>query len=331
MNIYDIAKLAGVSIATVSRVVNDSPKVSEKTKEAVRKVMEEHNYVPNAFARGLGLGSMKTVGIVCPDVADPYLAKAVSYLEKNLRDYGYDCILCCTGYDDIDKEASVEMILKKQIDALVLVGSLYSDEQSTALPHIQEAAAQIPMFMINGFLKGDNVYCVLADDYQAVYDAVEELLFAGKRRILFLSNSCSYSANRKRLGYETALTNHGITLDPDLILYSENSIYATRDLLLRQRNLDFDSVIATDDFLSVGALKYAKARGLLVPEEISVIGYNNSELSICCEPELTSVDNRVELLCKTAIDSMMALLDGQNIEHRQMIKCHLVRRRSTDF
>lgn len=86
MNIYDIAKIAGVSIATVSRVVNDSPKVSEKAKEKVRKVMEENNYTPNVFARGLGLGSMKTLGIICPDVADIYMAKAVSYLEKNLQD-----------------------------------------------------------------------------------------------------------------------------------------------------------------------------------------------------------------------------------------------------
>lgn len=83
MNIYDIAKLAGVSIATVSRVVNDSPKVSEKTKAKVRAVMEEQNYTPNVFARGLGLNSMKTVGIVCPDVSDNYMANCVSYLEKD--------------------------------------------------------------------------------------------------------------------------------------------------------------------------------------------------------------------------------------------------------
>ena len=99
MNIYDIAKLAGVSIATVSRVVNDSPKVSAKTSEKVRRIMEENNYTPNVFARGLGLNSIKTVGIVCPDVADTYMAKAVSYLEKNLRGYGYDCVLYCSSYE----------------------------------------------------------------------------------------------------------------------------------------------------------------------------------------------------------------------------------------
>ena len=107
MNIYDIAALAGVSIATVSRVVNDSPKVSEKTKEKVRAVMEEQNYTPNVFARGLGLNSMHTVGIVCPDVSDVYMANAVAHLEKYLKKYGYDCILACSGYEYEDKVNAV--------------------------------------------------------------------------------------------------------------------------------------------------------------------------------------------------------------------------------
>ena len=90
MNIYDIAELAGVSIATVSRVLNDSPHVAEKTKLRVRKIMEEHDYVPSGFSRSLGLNAMKTISLICPDIADDYMAKAVAYLEHSLRDYSYD-------------------------------------------------------------------------------------------------------------------------------------------------------------------------------------------------------------------------------------------------
>ena len=90
INIYDIAKLSGVSIATVSRVVNGSPKVSPKTKEKVLAVIRENEYTPNVFARGLGLDSMKTVGIICPNIADQYMARAVAYLEDNLHKYGYE-------------------------------------------------------------------------------------------------------------------------------------------------------------------------------------------------------------------------------------------------
>ena len=182
-------------------------------------------------------------------------------------------------------------------------------------------------------MEGENIYCVLADDYQAVYDVTEEMLFNGKRRILFLENSVSYSARRKRSGFEAAMRDRGLEPDPRLFLYSENSIHATRDLLLRQRNLDIDCVIATEDGLAIGALKYASIRGLKVPGEINVVGYNNSELSISCEPELTSVDNRVEVLCKTAIDSLMTVLSGagSDVRHRQMVKCHLIKRNTTDF
>ena len=125
MNIYDIAKLANVSIATVSRVVNNSPKVSLKTKEKVLAVMKENEYTPNAFARGLGLGSMKTVGIICPNIDDIYMAKAVSYLEQNLHAHGYDCILGCSGHTREAKENYVKLLLSKRIDALVMVGSTY--------------------------------------------------------------------------------------------------------------------------------------------------------------------------------------------------------------
>lgn len=331
MNIYDIAKLAGVSIATVSRVVNDSPKVSEKTKEKVRRIMEENHYTPNVFARGLGLNSMKTVGLVCPDVSDTYMANAIAYLEKNLRGYGYDCILYCSGYDEEDKRQSVELILNKRIDALVLVGSNYAGEGDEDVSYIKDVAQQIPVFMINGYIDGDNIYCTIADDYQAVYDATEELIFSGRKRILYLSNSHSFSAMQKLKGYEDALRAHQMPIYEDLKLYTENSIHTVKDMLIMQRHLDFDGVVATEDGLAVGVLKYARARGIDVPGEISVIGYNNSELSISCEPELTTVDARGEILCKTAIDSMMALLGGEEIRRKTTIKCYLIKRKTTDF
>ena len=103
MTIYDISEKAGVSIATVSRVLNGSNNVSEKTKQKVLRIMEEYGYTPNAFARGLGLNTMKTIGIMCADSSDLYLAKAIYYIERELRLNGYDCILSCTGYDLVNK------------------------------------------------------------------------------------------------------------------------------------------------------------------------------------------------------------------------------------
>lgn len=278
MNIYDIAELAGVSIATVSRVVNDSPRVSEKTKMKVRAVMEENNYTPNVFARGLGLDSMQTIGIICPDVADMYMANAVACLEHRLRGYGYDCILYCSGYQQKKKENAVDLIMKKRIDALVLVGSTYADvgTAGSGCEYIRKASAKIPVFLINGEVEGDNIYCVYSQDEQAAYEAVSELIASGRQRILFLTDSDTYSVMKKMAGYERALKENGLPVLGELKLCLKNQIQYVRDILLSRRTLVFDSVLATDDGLAVGAVKYAHAKGLSIPEDLAVIGDRKS-------------------------------------------------------
>lgn len=332
MNIYEIADLAGVSIATVSRVINDSSLVSEKTKLHVRQVMKENGYTPNIFARGLGLNSMKTIGLVCPDVADNYMARAAAYLERDLREYEYGCILCCSGYADEDRRIAVNTVLQKRIDALIIVGSSYADDDPDAerVDYIREAARQVPVFLINGYVRGENISCALCNDYEATHATVSELLQSGRRSVLFLSDSHSYSANQKRRGYEDALRDAGLPVREDLELFVQNQIDAARDLLLSIPSLEIDSVFATEDGLAAGALKYAKRRGILVPEDLSIIGYNNSELAVCCNPELSSIDSRIDRLCRIVIDSLKLKLKGKPVRDKVYAKGYLIRRATTD-
>ena len=333
MNIYDIARLAGVSIATVSRVVNDSPRVSEKTKQKVLAVMKENDYTPNVFARGLGLDSMQSIGIVCPDVSDVYMAGAVAFLEHRLRGYGYDCILYCSGYQQEKKERALELIQKKRIDALVLVGSTYAgrggDDDSTR--YIREAAENIPVFLINGKVTGKNIYSAYSTDSDSSYDVVSKMIESGRRRILFLTDSGSYSANQKLEGYEKALREHGLPVLGEHKLRTRNEVHYVRDILLSRRVLVFDSVFATDDGLAVGAVKYAHARGLKIPQVLCIVGYNNSVYSICCEPELTTIDNTSEKLCNITVDNLMKVLKGEAVPEEVPVQCVLVKRCTTDF
>jgi LacI family transcriptional regulator/LacI family asc operon transcriptional repressor len=335
MNIYDIAELAGVSIATVSRVVNDSPRVSEKTKQKVRAIMEENGYTPNVFARGLGLDSMKTIGILCPDVSDAYMATAVAQLERSMHEHGYDCILCCSGFEQSIKEKYVSLLLAKRIDALIMVGSTYAgaEGEESRVQYVFDAARQVPVFLINGYLDGENIYCAYGDDYQITYDVTSQMIESGRRRILFLCDSHSYSAVRKLAGYESALKSHGLPVLGDLKLYVKNRIHTVRDILLERRDLRFDSVIGTDDGLAVGAIKYANAKLLKIPEDLCITGFNNSALSICSDPELSSVDNRVEELCNITISNMMKILQEKDpqISRNCKVPCRLVKRCTTDF
>ena len=335
MNIYDIAKLADVSIATVSRVVNNSPKVSAKTKEKVLAIMKENEYTPNAFARGLGLGTMKTVGIICPDISDIYMAKAVSYLESNLHDHGYDCILGCSGFKQKEKESYVKLLLSKKIDTLILVGSTYAgsgkDEADT--DYIREAAEQASVFMINAKVAGDNIYCTYADDFQATYEVTKAYLRRGKEKILFMYDSESFSARQKLAGYEAALQDAGYPVLGNLKFKTKNDIEYTKNMLLEYNKvLDFDSVLATDDGIAAGAVKYAKIKGLSIPEELSITGYNNSILALCSDPELTSVDSKLGVMCRKTVERMIELLENEaQIEKNVCVPCEIVRRCTTDY
>lgn len=331
MNIYDIAKLSGVSIATVSRVVNDSPLVSEKTKAKVRKVMEDNNYVPNVFARGLGLGTMKTIGIVCPDIADAYMARAVAYIEGHLRESKYDCILQCSGKNPDDARAAVTNILNKKIDALFLIGSFYvfDGDSDPEADYIREAAEKVPVFLVNGYVEGKNIYCALCDDRSATEQAVNLLISEGRRRILFLYNSDSRSAREKRQGYIDALTKAGLPIDESLFLRGRPGIEEVKRDLLLYCSPDIDAVFASNDRLAVGALKYAREAGISVPDELSIIGYDNSELAVSCNPEITSVDSMCETLCRINIDSLLSLLNGEAPEAKTFAKGIIVRRAST--
>lgn len=333
MNIYDIAELAGVSIATVSRVINDSPSVAEKTKQRVRGVMERHGYVPSGFSRGLGLNTTKTIGLLCPDAADDYMAKAVACLEHSLQDYGYNCVLCCSGYVYEDCQIAVSTLLRRRVDALILIGSVYADDdpESERVNYIREAAAQIPVFMVNGCVRGENIYCALCDDFDASFTAVSGMIRSGRRKILFLTDVNTVSTNLKRKGCEAALAQAGLTLQGDVNVGLSNQINQTRDYLLKLPGLDVDGIFAANDALAAGALKYAKRKGLSVPDDLCVIGYNNSELSVCCDPEVSSIDGRGERLCQIAIDSMRLRLAGKQANDKVYAKGFLIRRGTTDF
>ena len=334
MNIYDIAKMAGVSIATVSRVVNGSPKVSEKTKARVLAIIDEYGYTPNAFAQGLGLNTMHTIGIMVPSISDMYMANAVFYLEQSLHERGYECILSCSGYQASQKESHLQMLLSKKTDALILVGSTYagSDDKSHNTDYIKRASEEVPVFLINGLMKGDNIYCTATHDRQAIFEATKGLIESGRKRILFMTDSKSYSAKQKKKGYHDALSSMGLTPDKNMEVFIPNDVEIVRNKMSEFDVLNFDAIVASDDAMAIGALKYMLQSGKKVPDDVSIIGYNSSSLCICTTPELTSIDNHVETVCKNTVDRLLEVLQGdKTVSHRQIFDCDLVKRGTTDF
>lgn len=333
MNIYDVSEHAHVSIATVSRVINGNPNVSEKTRKRVLDVMEELGYTPNVFARSLGLNTMKTIGIMCADSSDPWLAEAIYYLEKELRGNGYDSLLCCTGYLPETKKKYLELLRSKRVDAIILTGSHYIEAKAKDNAYLLEAAKDLPIMLVNGSLDGEQIYSTVCDDHAAVYDATLRLYHSGRSSVLYLYSGNSFSNLRKISGYRAAVRDAGFLIREELMVLCHKDLDAAMDRLdtLSRSGVHFDAVLASEDILAVGAVKYADKAGLKVPQDLSIIGYNNSILSKCTTPEITSVDNKVEALCTTTVNTLMKVLEVGNVPTKTTITPELVKRGTTNF
>ncbi|HCD46037.1 MAG TPA: LacI family transcriptional regulator [Lachnoclostridium sp.] len=333
MNIYDVSEHAHVSIATVSRVINGNPNVSEKTRKRVLDVMEELGYTPNVFARSLGLNTMKTIGIMCADSSDPWLAEAIYYLEKELRGNGYDSLLCCTGYLPETKKKYLELLRSKRVDAIILTGSHYIEAKPKDNAYLLEAAKDLPIMLVNGQLEGEQIYSTVCDDHAAVYDATLRLYRSGRSSVLYLYSGNSFSNFHKLSGYRDAVKDAGFMIRDELMVLCQKDLDAAMERLdtISRSGVHFDAVLASEDILAVGAVKYADKAGLKIPKDLSIIGYNNSILSRCTTPEITSVDNKVEALCTTTVNTLMKVLEVGNVPAKTSITPELIKRGTTNF
>jgi len=334
VTIYDISEQAGVSIATVSRVLNNSNNVSEATKQKVLNAIKDTGYTPNAFARGLGLNTMKTIGILAADSSDLYLAKAIYYFEEELRANGYDSLLCCTGYAHKDKKAAMELLISKKVDGIILVGSNFVYPDVADNKYIITAAETVPVMLLNAELEGNNVYCVSSDDYKSMYKATEELISSGVKDVLYFYNSLSYSGTLKERGFRDAMKDAGLNVVERQLQYFEGAREDVHGMIAQldkvaASGLKFNGVIAADDTLGLSAVKYARSKGYKIPEEFAVIGYNNSMLVDCCEPELTSIDNKLETLCSQLTSTLMGVLSGEEMPKKTVFSGDIVTRGTT--
>lgn len=333
MNIYDVSEKAGVSIATVSRVLNGNTNVSEKTRQKVLDVMKEIGYTPNVFARGLGLNTMKTIGILCTDCSDNYLANAVYYLVRELRSHDYDSLLCCTGPDLDNKKKYLELLISKRVDAIIIAGSKFLDAKESENTFIKDAAKNMPIMLVNGYLEGENIYSTQCDDEAAVYGVTETLIKMGKKNIVYLYTSTSHSGLNKLAGYKKAHYVYNIPMRPEFMQMCNKDMNRAKEYLnqLRSVGKSFDAVVTSDDSLAVGAIKYAYEHNIRIPDELQIIGYNDSDIAKSTVPELTSIDSKVEALCRSTVNTLMGVFSGSSVPSKTTVSADLIKRNTTNF
>ena len=320
MNIYDIAKKADVSIATVSRYINKSGYVGKKTAEKIKSVISHVGYTPSAAAKTLSKGgSFKLIGLVCCNIDDLYYAKSVSVLEKRLKIYGYDIILSCTGESIEEKETSINMLLSKNADAIIFIGSVFMDGSGALL---KTAAKHVPCFIINALVRGENIYCAYCDDRAAVRETTQKLSERGCRYPMFLYDVETYGSEKKRLGFSDACRNGHI----EKISGGFEEISAAFGKLYDE--FAPDAVVCSNDVIAAAVLNCAKKLGVPVPEKLKIVGHNNSLISSCTAPSLTSIDNGAEELSSITANNLLKLFNGEKFDAAIKIDYKLIERES---
>lgn len=324
MTIYDIAEKCGVSIATVSRVLNNNPNVRAQTRERVLAVMEAEGFVPSSLARGLSVGASSTVAVVCANMQDPFHTELMDRLDTQLREAGLPHVLCCTGTVPEERRSAFEAMLQQNVAALVVVGASADElEESSALT---AAARRVPVILLDAYSDAPGMHCVTGDEKTATAELIDRLVRVHKSRVLFLHDGDSYSCQQKLAGYREGHARHGIPLEESRIVQvgrQLDDINACVKRLLVQ-GVSFDAVIGSEDFLALGAQKALHRIGLNMP----VIGCRNSGMARCCTPELTCVDTGLEAMCAAALDMVKKVLAGEDTPAHIQLPCRLVERES---
>lgn len=328
VTIYDIAKMAGVSASTVSRVVNNKENVSAKTRARVIKLLAEHNYVPNEAARGLVMQSSHMVGVLISDIRTTQHTDGIYYIERELSAHGYSCLIHNTGRDESNWVSYIQAMSQRKIEALVLMGSIYQSE--VVKEAVQLYLPSIPVVICNGYFNAPNVYGLVSDEKNGVMECVALLSRKGRKHPAFIMNRTTPSNEQKKLGFEEGMAKYypGEKL---IEVESGNTIadinQTTNDVM--QEHPEIDAIVYSEDMLAMVGLRTLADRGKKVPEDVALIGINNSDYAKLSIPTLTSLDNMMYDVSMTAARNIIALLSGQRISKKMLICTEIVERQST--
>jgi len=329
INIYDIAKQAGVSATTVSRVLNNKQNVSKKTQEKILEIMNSNNYIPNGLARGLNNNTTKTIGVMTTDIRHVHYANTAFSIEQECNAQGYSMILCNSG-TDLDKKTSyLRLLAEKKVDGIIMIGSIFSDKyiETSILDNVKD----IPIVFANGLIHSENIYSVLVDAAHGISLCVKHLYQKGRKQFMFLKASDTYSAKEKLKGFRKSMDECGLEYSDAHIIETDASLdggYQAIDKLLKDK-IPFDAIICSEDLIALGCISRLHNEGLQIPEDVSITGYNNSIFSQCINPNLTTVDNKVNLMGKLSFQVLFDLINGESVSSKLLITPDLIIRKST--
>ncbi len=307
---------ARVSAKTVSRVINNDSHVSRVTRARVQDVVARLGYRPNPLARGLATRKTRSVGLVIADINNPFFPEVVRGIEDQATPRGYHVILLDTDEDRSNEARSIEFLLAEHVDGLIVCGSRAPGSI------LLDVARRLPLVLINRMLPGQVAWTVMTDNYLGGHRATSHLLSLGHRRIGYLGGPALSQASRQRLrGYRAALRDYGLPYDPRLIAAGRPEISGGRDVAARVIGMNEPptALFAYDDLMAIGAVEEITRRGLRVPEDVAVVGFDDIELAKFATPPLTTVSQPKYQLGREATRLLLALLNEEHAPRRRTV------------
>lgn len=309
VTIKDVARRAGVSITTVSHVINQTRTVSGPLRDQVLQAMQELGYRPNTLARGLRRGETSTIGLVIPDNSNPYFAELARLIEDQGFNHGYSVILCNTDDNPVKERTYIEALLAKQVDGILFIPTGKQTQPLAELIH-----PQVPVVVLDREAPDLDAPVVLADNVNGGLEAVRYLLALGHRRIACITGPKTLAASLGRLtGYRQALEEAGIAVQETWIQPGNFRVQGGEEAMRQLLTLDPPptAVFACNDVMAIGALRAVRTAGLTVPGDISIVGYDDIEIASAVIPALTTMAQPVTEMARQAVEQLLGLIHAE--------------------
>ena len=330
LSIRDISRLSGVSIATVSRVINRNGRFSKDTEKRVLDIIEQYHYVPNMTARRLRTKEQNFIAIIIPDITNEFFARISQLLQELLLQKGYLALLCNTAENMDVQRQYLEMLGIVNLAGIIFVSG---DAETSHLCGLME----LPTIYIDRAPQGaslENALVVESDNYGGAAMAVREMAEKGCRRIAFLRSAQVITTHSfRQSGYLDELSRLGMKADPQLILQVNQVSFEDAKKRVNQliaQKIEFDGIFCATDYLAVGAMEALKENGIRVSEQVKVVGFDDLSIARLAAQPITTIHQDIEAISQTAAEEMVRIIQGKESSTRRFqIGVSLIRRKTT--
>ncbi len=321
--ILDVAKVAGVSKSTVSRFLNGQGSINSEAVELIKNAIRELNFTPNHFAQGMRTSKTSTIGVIIPDYANPFYPELLRGIEDYARTHGYMTQLSNTDANPELEYQHLENMVNRQMDGIVLCSY---NRNKKDMDFLVEIAKKIPVVIMDPLVKKEPLSYVITDGLHATIDAVNYLISIGRKRIGYIKGpNRLLSTNERFEGYKRALEMNAIPFDKSLVYEADFSLksgYSAAEWFIA-KGLPIDALMAATDLMAIGALEACNNRGVLIPNQLAIVGFDNISLCKLVEPTLTTIAqpisqlgaNAAQIIIDADINPMMSMMVSKPLQN----------------